>query len=166
MEYNGNEMMKSANNLQTDNVNAIDGYNITTDKTCIDIKVVHHFIASSYWAKNIPLNVLQKAIKNSLCFSVLAQDNQQVGFARLISDKATFAYLADVFVVDEHRGKGLSKWLIETIVCHPETTGLRRMMLATSDAHGLYAQFGFLPIDNPEILMQIWQPNIYSMTKG
>ena len=166
MECNGNEMMKSTNNLQTDNVNAIDGYKITTDKTFIDIKVVHEFIATSYWAKNIPLTVLQKAIENSLCFSVLAQGNQQVGFARLITDKATFAYLADVFIVNEHRGKGLSKWLIETIVSHPETTGLRKMMLATSGAHGLYAQFGFLPIDNPEILMQIWQPNIYSNTKG
>ena len=105
--------------------------------------------------------VLQKAIEHSSCFSVLTESNQQVGFARLITDKATFAYLADVFVVDEYRGKGLSKWLINSIVNHKDVIGLRRMMLATSDAHKLYAQFGFLPVTNPEILMQIWRSTIY-----
>ncbi|MCL1046767.1 GNAT family N-acetyltransferase [Shewanella electrodiphila] len=139
----------------------VKGFKISTDKEDIDINILHQFLTHSYWAKDIPMAVLQKAIEHSSCFSVLTESNQQVGFARLITDHATFGYLADVFVVDEHRGKGLSKWLIDSIVNHKDVIGLRRMMLATSDAHKLYAQFGFLPITNPEILMQIWRPTIY-----
>ncbi|KPZ71553.1 acetyltransferase [Shewanella sp. P1-14-1] len=139
----------------------IEGYYIDTDKTKIDINVVYGYISNSYWAKDIPIEVLTKAIANSLCFAVYTVDDQQVGFARLITDKASFAYLADVFILEQHRGKGLSKWLIHDIMTHPEIVGLRRMMLATRDAHGLYAQFGFLPIENPEILMQVWRPSIY-----
>ncbi|MCL1065572.1 GNAT family N-acetyltransferase [Shewanella olleyana] len=141
--------------------NDINGYYISTDNAQIDIDIVHTFISSSYWAKDIPMKTLQKAIKHSFCFSVFTDSNVQVGFARLITDQATFAYLADVFILDDHRGKGLSKWLIDVIVNHDNVVGLRRMMLATRDAHGLYAQNGFLPIENPEILMQIWRPNIY-----
>lgn len=139
----------------------VKGFKISTDKEDIDINIIHQFITHSYWAKDIPMAVLQKAIEHSSCFSVLTESNQQVGFARLITDHATFGYLADVFVVDEHRGKGLSKWLIDTIMNHEQIKGFRRMMLATRDAHGLYAQFGYLPIDNPEILMQVWRPNVY-----
>ncbi|MFA0677846.1 GNAT family N-acetyltransferase, partial [Vibrio sp. 10N.222.51.A6] len=98
----------------------------------------------------------------SFCFGVFESSGSQVGFARLITDKATFAYLADVFILESHRGIGLSKWLVKTVVEHPDLQGLRRMVLATRDAHGLYSQYGFKPIENPEILMQIWHPNIYN----
>ncbi|SHO54601.1 acetyltransferase [Vibrio quintilis] len=106
---------------------------------------------------------MQKAIANSLCFGVYKDSGEQVGFARMITDKATFAYLSDVFISETHRGAGLSKWLIHEIVSHPELQGLRRIVLATSDAHGLYEQYGFKPIANPEIFMQIWQPDVYSL---
>ncbi len=100
-------------------------------------------------------------MRHSFCFAVLDDENQLVAFARLITDRTTFAYLADVFVVEAHRGKGISKWLISEIVAHPELQGLRRMMLATRDAHGLYEQFGFTPIAPVENFMQIWKPNVY-----
>lgn len=137
------------------------GFEISTDNSRLNFEVIHDFISQSYWAADIPKATLKKAISNSFCFGVYDENGHQVGFARLITDKATFAYLADVFIVASQRGKGLSKWLVETIVTHPELQGLRRMVLATRDAHGLYAQYGFKPIENPEILMQIWQPNIY-----
>ncbi|MDO6680115.1 GNAT family N-acetyltransferase [Shewanella sp. 4_MG-2023] len=142
------------------------GYVISTDQNKLDISVIHGFISQSYWAKGMPITVLTKAIEHSLCFGVFTDEDQQVGFARLITDRATFAYLADVFITDQHRGIGLSKLLIETVISHPDIQGLRRMMLATRDAHGLYAQYGFLPIDNPEILMQIWRPNIYQQAQN
>ncbi|WP_105264354.1 GNAT family N-acetyltransferase [Pseudoalteromonas sp. T1lg76] len=142
------------------------GYRISTNHEDLDFEVIYQFISQSYWAMGIPRATLRKAIDNSFCFGVFENGGQQVGFARLITDRATFAYLADVFVVEAHRGKGLSKWLVESIVSHPDLQGLRRMVLATRDAHGLYAQYGFKGIENPEILMQIWQPNIYSEQKA
>lgn len=137
------------------------GFSISTDSTKLDLDIIYQFISQSYWAKGIPREIVEKALANSFCFGVYDEYGEQVAFARLITDKATFAYLADVFVVESQRGKGLSKWLVSNIVSHPELQGLRRMLLATSDAHGLYAQFGFTAIENPESLMQIWQPNIY-----
>ncbi|HCM0799123.1 GNAT family N-acetyltransferase [Vibrio parahaemolyticus] len=137
------------------------GFEISTDINRLNFEVIHDFISRSYWAAGIPKATLEKAILNSFCFGIYDSIGQQVGFARLITDKATFAYLADVFIIESQRGKGLSKWLVETIVSHPDLQGLRRMVLATSDAHGLYAQYGFKPIENPDILMQIWRPNIY-----
>ncbi|EJC1211831.1 GNAT family N-acetyltransferase [Vibrio parahaemolyticus] len=137
------------------------GFEISTDINRLNFEVIHDFISRSYWAAGIPKETLEKAISNSFCFGIYDSIGHQVGFARLITDKATFAYLADVFIIESQRGKGLSKWLVETIVSHPELQGLRRMVLATSDAHGLYAQYGFKPIENPDILMQIWRPNIY-----
>ncbi|WP_462180090.1 GNAT family N-acetyltransferase [Pseudoalteromonas gelatinilytica] len=137
------------------------GYKISTDKTDLDFEVIYGFISKSYWASGIPRHTLETAISNSFCFGVYDSHDYQIGFARLITDKATFAYLADVFIVESHRGKGLSKWLVESIVSHPELQGLRRMVLATRDAHGLYAQYGFLPIEYPEMFMQIWNPNVY-----
>ncbi|UTV30543.1 GNAT family N-acetyltransferase [Photobacterium atrarenae] len=137
------------------------GYEISTAQDDFDFEVIYQVISHSYWASGIPRETLAKAISNSLCFGVFDEADQQVGFARLITDKATFAYLADVFIVESHQGQGLSKWLIEHIVAHPELQGLRRMVLATRDAHGLYAQFGFKAIENPEIFMQIWQPDVY-----
>ncbi|AYO04191.1 GNAT family N-acetyltransferase [Vibrio parahaemolyticus] len=139
----------------------VQGFEISTDINRLNFEVIHDFISRSYWAAGIPKATLEKTISNSFCFGIYDSIGHQVGFARLITDKATFAYLADVFIIESQRGKGLSKWLVETIVSHPELQGLRRIVLATSDAHGLYAQYGFKPIENPDILMQIWQPNIY-----
>jgi len=140
------------------------GYLISTDKSLLDIDAVHEFLSqSSYWAENIAKSVVQKSIDHSLCFAVYHQ-NKLVGFARVISDFATFAYLADVFIVQGHRGKGLSKWLMQTIVEHPHLQGLRRFTLATRDAHGLYAQFGFTLFDKPERWMHIHDPDVYKKT--
>ncbi|CAH6835874.1 Histone acetyltransferase HPA2 and related acetyltransferases [Vibrio chagasii] len=138
------------------------GFRISTNNDELDLNVIHQFVSTSYWAQGIPKSTLEKAVLNSFCFGVFESSGSQVGFARLITDKATFAYLADVFILESHRGIGLSKWLVKTIVEHPDLQGLRRMVLATRDAHGLYSQYGFKPIENPEILMQIWHPNIYN----
>lgn len=143
----------------------VQGYKISTNTNHLDFEVIYGFISESYWASGIPKHTLKKAISNSFCFGIYDNYDSQVGFARLITDKATFAYLADVFIVESHRGKGLSKWLIENIVSHPDLQGLRRLMLATRDAHGLYTQYGFKPIENPEVLMQIWCPDVYRELK-
>ena len=138
-------------------------YRVSTAAGDISVSVVHQFLTNSYWASNIPIEVLQEAIDNSLCFSVIfdSGEQQQVGFARIITDKATFAYLADVFILPSHRGKGLSKRLMASIIAHPELQGLRRMVLATQDAHGLYQQFGFKALASPETFMELWKPNVY-----
>lgn len=144
------------------------GYTIDTDRNRLDIPWIHHFLSEfTYWAKNVPVKTVQRAIEYSLCFGIFFQE-QQVGFARVITDRATFAYLADVFVIDEHRGKGLSKWLLENIHHHPELQGLRRWMLVTKDAQGLYQQFGWEPIPEAVIgrFMQIHQPDIYQTGKA
>ena len=135
-------------------------YSINTDKAKIDLNIVHEFLSQSYWAENIPKATLQKSIDHSLCFSVYRQ-LQQVGFARVISDFATFAYLADVFILPRERGKQLSKWLMQIIMDYPELQGLRRFTLATRDAHGLYARFGFVPFDKPERWMQRYDADVY-----
>lgn len=125
-------------------------YTISTDKTKLNVEVIHRFLSEeAYWCLNIPLEIVQRSIENSLCFGVYQGENQ-VGFARVVTDQATFGYLADVFILPEHRGQGLSKQLMAFIMAYPQLQGLRRMMLVTRDAHGLYAQFGFTPIDNPE----------------
>lgn len=137
------------------------GYHISTAKNEIDVELVHRYLATdSYWAAGIPKDIVIKSIKNSLCFGIY-KEMQQVGFARVVSDFATYAYLADVFVVEQERGRGLSKWLMQAIVDHPELQGLRRFVLATKDAHGLYAQFGFLPYSNPDRLMCRHDPDVY-----
>ena len=137
-------------------------YTITTDSARVDIDVVHRYLSEeSYWAQNIPLEVVARSIAHSLCFSVLHEENQ-IGFARVTSDRATVAYLGDVFILPSHRGKGLSKWLMECVSSHPALQGLRRWMLATSDAHGLYAQFGFTPIKAPERWMEKHDPQVYA----
>lgn len=139
----------------------MDEFRVSSDPSKLDFSVIYSFISTSYWAQGIPRETLQKAIDNSLCFGVYTQDNQQIGFARLVTDKATFAYLADVFIDQAYRGKGLSKRLIEAVTMHPEVQGLRRIVLATRDAHGLYQQFGFSPLNDPALFMQIVRPNIY-----
>lgn len=140
------------------------GYKISTKLDDMDITVIHEFIKDSYWARDIPLKTLQKAIRNSLCFGIFTEPGEQVGFARMITDSATYAYLADVFVLEQHRGKGLAKWLMEYILKHPDLQGLRRITLATADAHGLYEKFGFKPLVRPHIFMEVWDPDVYKNT--
>jgi len=127
----------------------------------MDIKVIHRYLSRSYWAKDIPIDIVETAIDNSLCFGVFNTSDDQVAFARMITDRATFAYLSDVFVLEEHRGKGISKWLMQEILAHPKLQGIRRMVLATSDAHGLYQQFGFKSLGSPDLFMELHQANVY-----
>lgn len=138
-----------------------DSFLISTDKRKIDAVLVHRFLSeTSYWAKNIPLEVVQTSIENSLCFGIY-EGEKQVGFARVTTDKATFGYIGDVFIVEEYRGAGLSKWLMQCILSHPELQGFRRWILATADAHGLYAQSGFKPLAKPERWMELHNPDAY-----
>ncbi len=138
-----------------------DDYILSTDKAKIDVNAVHQFLTHSYWAEGIPMDLVKRSIENSLCFGMYYQQ-KQIGFARVISDFATFAYLADVFITPEERGKGLSKWLMQTIIDHPYLQGLRIFTLATKDAHELYAQFGFTLFDKPER----WMQNVLTGTRG
>ena len=135
-------------------------YEITTDPRRLDVAAVHAYLTQSYWSPGIPRAVVERTIANSLCFGLYC-GAEQVGFARVVTDRATFAYLADVFILDPHRGKGLSKWLMEFVTGHEDLQGLRRFMLATKDAHGLYRQFGFTELANPSRMMEILQPNVY-----
>ncbi|WP_160060700.1 GNAT family N-acetyltransferase [Psychromonas sp. L1A2] len=143
----------------------VSGYSISSNPKEMDLSVIHGYLSSSYWAKGIPLQVMEKAVNNSLCFGVFTNTGEQVAFARMITDYATSAYLADVFVLEKHRGKGISKWLVKTIIEYPDLQGLRRMLLATSDAHGLYQQFGFTPLNSPELFMELHQPDVYLKVK-
>ena len=135
-------------------------FTITTEKEKFDIEFIHSFLTRSYWAEGISKEVIKRSIEGAMCFGLFEND-KQIGFARMITDKATFAYLADVFIIEEYRGRGLSKWLMEVIMSHPSLQGLRRMMLATKDAHGLYEKFGFTALNNVDRWMQINDPNIY-----
>jgi N-acetylglutamate synthase-like GNAT family acetyltransferase len=145
-------------------------YIISTDKELVNSDLVHNYLSKeSYWAQNIPREVVEKSIQHSLCFGIyhsgehILPVGRQVGFARLITDKATFAYLADVFIIDAYRKKGLSKWLMKVIHAHPELQGLRRWVLGTKDAHGLYEQFGWMLLDEEAAkrFMQKRNPNPY-----
>ena len=134
------------------------GFHISTDQSLLDFEMIYKYLnEDSYWALGIPLERVRKGIENSLCFGVY-QHNKQVGLARVVTDKATFAYICDVFILPEFRRIGLSKWLVQNIVEHPELQGLRRWVLATADAHGLYSQFGFTQIASPERWMEIFKP--------
>ena len=135
-------------------------FTITTAQEKLDVEFIHAFLTRSYWAEGIPRDVIKRSIEGALCFGVF-ENNTQIGFARMITDKATFAYLADVFIIEEYRGRGLSKWLMEVIMSHPSLQGLRRMMLATRDAHGLYEKFGFTALQNVDRWMQKHDPDIY-----
>jgi GNAT superfamily N-acetyltransferase len=126
----------------------------------LDIGVIHGFLATSYWATGIPRATVERALANSLNFG-LYKSGAQIGLARFVTDRATFAYLADVFVLPPHRGQGLATWLVGTALTHPALAGLRRVLLATRDAHALYARFGFAPLARPERLMEINQPDVY-----
>ncbi len=140
------------------------GYEISTDQDRLDVEVVFRFLSEeSYWSPGIPRDVVERSINNSLCFGVY-HGEVQVGFARIVTDKATFALVADVFIVEAHRGKGLSKWLLHEVMEHPDLQGLRRLLLLTSDAHSLYAQFGFTEIGNPWRFMEVLHPDAYGRT--
>jgi GNAT superfamily N-acetyltransferase len=130
-----------------------DGYLISTDRSLLDLRFVHGYLETSYWAAGVPAEVVRRSVENSLCFGVYISE-EQVGFARVVTDRATFAYLADVFVLEEHRGRGLGKWLVEVVLSHPELRGLRRWMLATRDAHELYRKYGFAALGRPGIFME------------
>ena len=139
---------------------AKDQFTITTEKEKFDIEFIHSFLTRSYWAEGISKELIKRSVDGALCFGLFEND-KQIGFARMITDKATFAYLADVFIIEGYRGRSLSKWLMEVIMAHPSLQGLRRMMLATKDAHGLYKKFGFTPLNNVDRWMQIHDPDIY-----
>jgi len=133
-------------------------FRISTDKAELDVPLIHNFLSEqTYWAKGIPLTLVQRSIEHSLCFGGFLGQSQ-IAFARVVSDFSTFANLVDVFVLPEHRGKGYSKTLMETVLAHPQLQGLRRFMLATGDAHGLYAQYGFTAPLYPQSLMERYFP--------
>ena len=130
------------------------GYLISTDKSKLDLEAVHNFITNSYWAKGISFQDVKKGIENSLAFGVYKQDTQ-IGFARVITDYSRLAHLADVFILENYRGLGLAKWLMENIMNHPELHSIKKWTLLTDDAHGLYRQFGFQDLKNPETYMEL-----------
>jgi len=133
---------------------------LSTDRDRLDLKVIHGFLSACYWAKGIPREVVARSMQNSLCFGVYKQE-QQVGFARVISDFATYAYIGDVFLLEAYRGQGLGKWMMEAIMKHPQLQGLRRWSLVTRDAHSLYQSLGFTPLQKPENYMELHTPNVY-----
>jgi GNAT superfamily N-acetyltransferase len=137
-----------------------EGYLISTDPAKCDRDAIHAYLVRAYWCEGIPRETMERAIANSLCFA-LFRGKAQIGFARVITDSATYAYLCDVYVLEDYRGKGLGKWLMECVMAHPALQGLRRFSLATRDAHGLYRQFGFRELSKPESMMEILRPNIY-----
>jgi GNAT superfamily N-acetyltransferase len=135
---------------------------ITDNFADFDLARVHGWIAATYWAKDIPFDICKRGFENSLSFGLYHDDMGQVGCARMITDRATFAYLGDVYIDPAQRGHGLGRWLMDVIMAHPELQGLRRIMLATSNMHPLYAQVGFTSLKKPEIMMEITDPDIYS----
>ena len=136
---------------------------ISTSRERLNLDVIHEFLTNCYWAKGIPREVVARSIENALCFGVYDGTGAQVGFARVISDFATIAYVGDVFVLETHRGRGLGKWLMQCITQHPALQNLRRWILTTRDAHGLYAQMGFAAVKRPERFMEIHRPDVYEI---
>ena len=134
---------------------------ISTDPAKLDVDAIHAFLTQSYWARGIPRDIVARSIKHSLCFGVY-EGPRQIGFARVISDFATYAYVGDVYILEAYRGQGLGKWLMDSITAHPDLQGLRRWSLMTRDAHGLYRQFGFTPLKNPDAYMERTNPDIYT----
>ena len=137
-------------------------YCVSTDPDRLDLSAVHDYLSKSYWSLGIPKEVVQRAMAGSICFGLFHKD-LQVGFARVITDRATFAYLCDVYVLDTYQRQGLGQWLMEFVTNHPDLQGLRRFVLVTRDAHRLYDRFGFLPLARPEGYMELHQPNVYSI---
>lgn len=139
----------------------VEGFTISSELEQMDLDAIHAYISNSYWARDIPKSTLERAMLNSMCFGVFDTMQAQVGFARVVTDSATYAYLADVYILEQFRGKGLSKWLMSSVMSHPKLKGLRRITLATRDAHGLYEKFGFKRLAAPEIFMEAWNPSVY-----
>lgn len=137
-------------------------YKVVCGFESMDVNYVYQQLSTMYWSKNIPKEIVIKSLENSLCFAVITENNQQIGFARMITDKATFAYLSDVFIDKKHQQQGVSKMLMKNILAHPDLQCLRRIMLATKDAHGLYEQFGFNTLSSPEMFMEIHQAGLYT----
>ncbi len=140
----------------------VDGFSISNKFEDMDLQLIHETLSNTYWAKGIPFDIVKSSLKNSLCFGVFSETDEQVAFARMITDYATFAYLADVFVVEGYRNKGIGKWLMQNIMQHEKLQGLRRISLVTKDAQGLYQQFGFKQLSNPQGHMEILIADIYS----
>lgn len=134
---------------------------ISTDAERLNLDVIHGFLTNCYWAKGIPREVVARSIQHALCFGIYDGEGAQVGFARVISDFATVAYIGDVFVLETHRGRGLGKWLMECIMRHPALQNLRRWILTTRDAHGLYSDVGFTPVKFPERYMELHRADVY-----
>jgi len=135
-------------------------YRISTDPVRLDVAAIQAYLTRSYWAQGIPLETVERALRNSLCFGLYHRE-VQVGLARIISDYATFAYLCDVYVLEDYRGKGLGKWLLDYVMLHPQLQNLRRFSLATRDAHDLYRRFGFQSLARPERVMEIRNDGVY-----
>lgn len=140
-------------------------FEISTEHARLDLDVIHGFLAGSYWSPGIPRATVERALAGSLNFG-LYRDGTQIGLARFVTDRATFAYLADVFVLRPYRGQGVATWLVGTALTHPALTGLRRLLLATRDQHALYARVGFAPLARPERFMEILRSDVYSATGG
>ena len=138
---------------------------ISTDPARLDLDVIHDFLTNCYWAKGIPREVVARSIEHALCFGIYDGSGAQVGFARVISDFATVAYLGDVFVLESHRGRGLSNWMMECILRHPALQNLRRWILLTRDAHELYRKFGFTALKSPDRYMELHRPDVYEIRK-
>jgi GNAT superfamily N-acetyltransferase len=134
-----------------------DTYTISDEPERLQLEVIVEYLARAYWSNQRPRAVIEKSLRHSLCFGVY-ENEAQIGFARVVSDHATFAYLADVFILESHQGYGLGKWLVQSILEHPDLQGLRRWILATRDAHGLYAQYGFTALENPDRYMTKFDP--------
>jgi GNAT superfamily N-acetyltransferase len=139
----------------------VGNYTVSDDPRRLDVQAMHAYLRRAYWSENIPLEVVERAVRGSLCIGAYDIRGAQVGLARFISDYATFAYVCDVYVLEEHRGRGLSKAMMAMASAHPKLQGLRRWTLVTNDAHGLYRQFGFKPIAHQERFMERIVPNIY-----
>lgn len=137
----------------------------TFEPAGLDIPAIHAVLAATYWSPNVPFDVVQRAIAGSLCIGVL-DAGRQIAFARLVTDRATFAYLADVFVIPEYQGKGVSQEMLARLFAHPDVQGLRRLMLATRDAHGLYEKFGFTSLAAPDRFMELHRPNVYAQREA
>lgn len=154
----GEQIFKLMRDEQT-----LEEFTVSTDRARLDLKKVHHYLANeSYWAQNRPFRDVEKSFQNSLIFGVYKQD-ELAGWARVVTDYATFGWLCDVFILKEFRGQGLSKLLVETIMAHPDLQGFRRFLLATKDAHGLYRQFGFAEIKRPDRWMEKFSENSAEM---
>ena len=136
-----------------------EGFTLSTDPARLDLDMLYAFLSNSYWGRGLPRDVFERSVRHALCFGIY-EGARQVGFARVVTDFATVAYLGDVFVLEAWRGRGLSRWLMEVIVAHPQLQGFRRWVLSTRDAHGLYERFGFIPLHRPERWMERPDPNM------